>query len=473
MAISLHACGNDNRSGKNHAPAIPGWDTSAGDTGLNFGIPSDTGVCTDGIPRTVLVEYFYTWPSYYPNLIDIIRVKKDFDVLYTCGQYYPDSGTFNTGEHQFTIAALYGQQIQVPNPYVFVDGERVGNPAPCSWDIDEKIRERKAIRAQVGLDLVFSIDNAARTVTVTGNVTNMSGESYGNICLRATVHDLRKGTGYLRNSYDCIGQAIQNIKIDSLAVGEKVEFPVWTSKSLPVDAQLGLLGVTASAWELSDTGLGRCLQATEVYPAGPAFEPAPGAPSEPISFEDYFWPLDTDWRWTFAGGAYKDVGPVCQIGSISTYPMREYSSDDPGWTQYFGTDGTHALYELRFAIYPKAYWDFDTPFVWGFRAMPAGEKFVTWSDAVRYNHQTQEAEGDPESWKFEATYLGKEELDLPYGKCVDCIKMHYRMFRQSMLLFDEVMWFSRHEGIVKYQATYVNGDRKDILWETSTIQFPW
>ncbi|TET31571.1 MAG: hypothetical protein E3J72_21910 [Planctomycetota bacterium] len=472
LSIAAFACRN--RSGKNHPPPGWGWDTGSGPgtgTGPNFGTGSGTGPHTGGIPRTVLVEYFDRFPSFYPNLADIIRVKKDFDVLYANFQVHPPSIVFNTEEHKFIVLGLYGQPWP-DYPYVHIDGERVGNPAPCSWDIESKIKERKEIPAQVSPDLVFEVDNSSRTVTITGSVTNMSSETFGPICLRAAIHDLRKGTDWLETSYDCIGREIANINIDGLAIGETKEFPAWTSRSLPGDVNLDWVGVMASVWELTSSGLGRCLQATEAFPAGPAYEPPDGNPSDPINFEDYFWPLSTDWRWTFAGGAYKDIGPVTQMGSVQTFPMREYSSEDPGWTQYFGTDGSHTLYELRFAIYPKFYWDFDPPFVWGFRDMPPGEKFTTRSTAIKHDHQTGKPIGNPESWKFEATYLGKEEVDVPYGKCVDCIKMHYRTFRQNMLLFDEVFWFSRHEGIVKYQAMYVNADRRDILWETSTIQFP-
>ena len=50
--------------------------------------------------------------------------------------------------------------------------------------------------------------------------------------------------------------------------------------------------------------------------------------------------MDTDWRWTFEGGAYKDIGPVTEVGSVTTYPMREYSSEDPGWTHYLDRKST-------------------------------------------------------------------------------------------------------------------------------------
>jgi hypothetical protein len=416
-----------------------------------------------------MIEYFDRFPSYHTTLANIIRVKKGFDVVYTNHQVWPDSDTFNAAEHRFIVLQLYGQPW--PDfPYVHIDGQRVGT---VSYSMDAKIQELKETPAQVSPDFVFSMNNASRTVTITGNVENMSSETFGPLCLRATVYDLRKGTDWLQCSYDCIGQDIFNIKIDDLGVGEKKDFPAWTSRSLPGDVNMDWVGIVASVWELTAGGIGRCLQTTRVYPAGPGYEPPPGDPSDPINFEDYFWPMDTDWRWTFAGGAYKDIGPVTNVGSVTTYPMREYSSEDPGWTHYFGTDGSHTLYQYRFAIYPRFYYDFETPLVWGYRGMPPGEKMTTYTKAVERDHQTGDPTGNVENWKFETTYLGKEELDIPYGHKVDCIKMHYRTYRQSSLFFDEVYWFSRHEGIVKYEATYINCDRKDISWETSTIQFPY
>ncbi len=477
LALVLPAC--TNRSGKNLMPFDYKWDTgTAGGGGgpIGTGTGSDTGINTDGVPRTVMLEVFDRYPSYYPNLQQIIRTKKDYDCVYANYIVYPEVDLYNWQEHRFIVLQLYGQPW--PNmPYVHIDGERVGNPCPSNWDIDSKLDERRLIPAEVELALEYTVDAAARTVTITGEVTNMWSEAFPKICLRACVHEHLSGSGWFRTSFDAIGQELTNIVVTDLGIGETKEFPAWTSKALPDEVDLSgdvkLMGVMASAWELTSGGLGRCLQGTEVYPAGPGYDPGTGTGDDPINFEDYFWPLERDWRWTFEGGDYQDISPLVQVNGVQTFPMREYSTGNPAWMRYYGTDGSHTLYMYRFGVHSEKYWDLETPVVWGFRGMKPGEKVTTMSKAIEHDFSTETPTGRSDNWKFEATYLGKEEVEVPYGTCVDTIKVFYRTYRQSALYFEETYWFSRGEGIVKYHATYVNCDPKDILWETSSIQFPW
>ncbi len=73
---------------------------------------------------------------------------------------------------------------------------------------------------------------------------------------------------------------------------------------------------------------------------------------------------------------------------------------------------------------------------------------------------------------MQATYLGQEQITVPYGTCTDCIKVHYRTYREGVIFFDETYWFSWNEGIVKYHATVINHDPYDLLLEIGDIQFP-
>ncbi|TET37535.1 MAG: hypothetical protein E3J72_05730 [Planctomycetota bacterium] len=473
LALLIPAC--TNRSGQNLMPFLYNWPTGSAGGGVGptgTGTGSDTGINTDGVPRTVMIEVFDRYPSYFPNLQQIIRTKKDYDCVYANYIVYPEEDLYNWQEHRFIVLSLF-RQGWPEMPYVHIDGERVGKPCPNNWDIETKIEERRAIPAEVELSLEFTPDAAARTVTVTGTVTNMWSEAFPKICLRACVYDHLTGGGWFRTSFDAVGQELTDIIVTDLGIGETKDFPAWTSKPLPAEVDFKTMGVMASAWELTGSGLGRCFQGTDVFPAGPGFDPGNGTSTDPINIEDYFWPLESDWRWTFESGDYFDVSPTVDINGVTTYPMREYSVGNPAWMRYFGTDGSATLYMYRFGVHSETYWNLETPVVWGFRGMEAGEKVTTMSKAIEHDFTTDEPTGRSDNWKFEATYLGQEPVTVPYKHCPDCIKVFYRTYRQSALYFEETYWFSQGEGIVKYHATYVNCDPKDILWETSSIQFPW
>jgi hypothetical protein len=195
-----------------------------------------------------------------------------------------------------------------------------------------------------------------------------------------------------------------------------------------------------------------------------------------VNFEDYFWPLDEDWRWTFDDGEYQEIRPAVTVGTETTYPMAVVSDGLKGYTWYFYSDGSGTLLQARFGIYPELYWDFDNSLVWGKRQMVKDETITTEATGTEYDFVTEVPTGNTDSWKFEATYLGKEAVSVPAGDFPNCIKVNYKTYRDSSLYFEETYWFSwgsvRTDGIVKNHVTNIEGTGIDLWLEVSSIQYP-
>jgi hypothetical protein len=167
-----------------------------------------------------------------------------------------------------------------------------------------------------------------------------------------------------------------------------------------------------------------------------------------INFESYFWPLNEDWKWTFAGNEWYEVDPVVMVNGNETYPMVWVYGAASADVWYFMTDGNGSLLEARFGYKQDDYWDWDPPLVWGIRGMVKDVTITTESTGTEYDFQTGVPTGNTIPAKLEATYLGKESVTVPYGT-FSCIKVNYKCYRDGSLEYEDNYWFTWHDGIVK------------------------
>ncbi|TET32896.1 MAG: hypothetical protein E3J72_18380 [Planctomycetota bacterium] len=205
--------------------------------------------------------------------------------------------------------------------------------------------------------------------------------------------------------------------------------------------------------------------------------------SDLINFENYFWPHDTDWRWTFHAvdlsvgvdeyACYTEIAPSMMFGNagnqVEVFPLQ--GSPIPWYGTpahyrfiwYLAESESGELVQHRFAIYPQYYWELDTPFVWGKRGMALGETITTTATARQHDFTTGQYLYSDETWSFSVTLEGREEVTVPLSFFPNCIKVTFTIVRSGTPWYIETCWFSWGDGFVKSHVTKLPDPWQDFV----------
>ncbi|MHC4662072.1 MAG: hypothetical protein ACYS8W_10325 [Planctomycetota bacterium] len=229
-----------------------------------------------------------------------------------------------------------------------------------------------------------------------------------------------------------------------------------------------------------------------------------------VNFENYFWPFDDDWRWTFktldlSQGVqeyqdYKEIMSLMEYGEgmdkLDVFPLEASPIPWYGQPAHFQfiwylaeSDEWGELIQPRFAIKPAMYWELDPPWVWGGRHMSPGMTIQTDSTASLYDWGTEQYLYSEETMSLVVVFEGREDEPVvtPAGTFPDCIRMKHTIIRGGLPWYVEKLWFAWGHGMVKCHVTELpcpwcgfgpplsqckHGIKSNIMREANDIWYP-